>query len=270
MTFSGTILTETGIPLQGAFYALIDGDNPGILASEIRTTGSDGRFSINAPSDHYFLNVYADGFQSLVFSYADLIALNGNLILKKKASPVLLIAAAGLIAAGTFGRNATKNRRSVGAVPSEVQTAAYIAGGLIVYNLGNKLLQKFGLVSSPDTKTVLSLSSNPGSPWNPNFWQSAPGGYYSFAFTESQAGELAKQIYNAMGLFSDNVEQIFASVKQCRTQANLSFIAWKFQKMYGSDLLTYLRNGGGILPWDGISDAEIVSLNNYITSLPKY
>jgi hypothetical protein len=237
---------------------------------------TNGAFSIEADPNGYLVFYITDpenpnkGIPEKTVKVQTVLNSGGLVNVSTGFSPLLLLAGAGVAAAVAIGADANKGKKSVGKVPQEVQTGLYILGGLLAFNTVKSLLEKLGLLTGQNTQIVLDAQSNPASPWNPNFWMSAPGGVYSFAFTESQAGQLCKQIHDAFGLFSDNVEQVTAAIKQCKTQANLSFVAWEFQKIYNADLLTFLRNGGGVLPWDGVSDSVIASLNSYILSLPKY
>jgi hypothetical protein len=59
-----------------------------------------------------------------------------------------------------------------------------------------------------------------------------------------------------------------AAFSQVKTKAAVSFLADVFQQRYKQDLLTFLTNGGGILPWDGLSDNQLRTLLTYTNRLP--
>ncbi len=181
---------------------------------------------------------------------------------------LILFGAAGLgLVMLASGKKKRRRLSGTGIETKDLKTVALVAGGVIGINFLYNMCVKFGLCHPAD-----NLSSTSNNFWNPNFWQTVnPNGLpYNNALTETQAKDLLSQIKDAFGLFTDNVEQVKAVFKSLHTQANASFLAWEFQKTDQSDLLTYLRNGGGALPWDGLGDKDILEINSYVNSLPKF
>jgi hypothetical protein len=52
--------------------------------------------------------------------------------------------------------------------------------------------------------------------------------------------EIAKQIYDSIGLLYDNPEQTIGAIKKIKNKAQISQLAEKFNQMYQLDLLTFL------------------------------
>jgi hypothetical protein len=165
-----------------------------------------------------------------------------------------------------------RKRGKIGAFgTSDVMTIFYLLGGVIAFTLIKKILEKFGIWDSQDTKDLDHASEDPNSFWNPVFWQTAKpaNAQWTYAITYSTAVDYAKQIYDAFGVFNDDEEAVIGVFKLCRTKANASYIAYAFQHEYGEDLLKFLR-GSWIWPQDRLSDADVNEINQYINRLPKY
>ena len=79
----------------------------------------------------------------------------------------------------------------------------------------------------------------------------------------ADAERYARQIHSAFGIFQDDFNAVLAAFNRMPSKAAVSFLADVFQQIYKEDLLTFLTNGGGILPWDGFSDAQLKQLIAY-------
>jgi hypothetical protein len=84
------------------------------------------------------------------------------------------------------------------------------------------------------------------------------------------AQEYAKTIHGAFTVFQDDFNAIMSVFSQLKTQSQISFLSDVFSKMYKEDLLSFLTDGGGILPWDGLSDTNLEKLTDLVNKLPKY
>jgi hypothetical protein len=58
-----------------------------------------------------------------------------------------------------------------------------------------------------------------------------------------------------------------AQFKKLQYKTQVSYLADKWQQQKGSDFLSFLGNGGGILPWDGLSTEHLSALINYVNTL---
>src|SRR5205807_2146950 len=77
------------------------------------------------------------------------------------------------------------------------------------------------------------------SPWSPQFYKSSPDG--SVLIYTSTAQKLAKQIWDSVGVFTDDSVSGLAAFKQLKTQSQVSFLCDIFNKQYGEDLFTWLQ-----------------------------
>jgi hypothetical protein len=183
---------------------------------------------------------------------------------KKKNN--LWIAAA--LAALAFTMNKKKGSISGIKQPINPNTAIMIGGGLIGLTVLKKVLDQLGITRGPGGQATATEQQNPYSEWKPQFYKAAPAGALLLHTDTAQA--MSKIIFNAFTVFTDDFNAIFGVISQLKTKSQLSFLSEVFYNKYSSDLLTFLTNGGGILPWDGLSDAQMLKLTNYVNSLPNY
>ena len=69
--------------------------------------------------------------------------------------------------------------------------------------------------------------------------------YYSdhnseLTISATEAGRLAGSIYDGIDIISDDEEKIFAGLRGCQTQADLSYVCWQYYNRYKQDLFTQL------------------------------
>lgn len=141
----------------------------------------------------------------------------------------------------------------------------YISGALIGYTLIRNVLIKAGFAAGPGTQSVSAQMVNPDSYFKPTFYKRTGGRL----ITRATAEMFANRIHNAFGLFQDDFNAVFSVFSQVKTKAAISFLADVFQQKYKQDLLTFLTNGGGILPWDGLSDAQLKQVLELTNKLPN-
>ena len=148
---------------------------------------------------------------------------------------------------------------------SEDKKYLLIAGGIVgaYVFIVNPLMKKLGLKTSAN---VIRAQTDPGSPFNPNMWRKVSG---AMLLTRATTETLAKRIYDAFGLFQDDFNAVMSAIKFCKYKTQISWLSDIFQQKYSADMFTFLTNGGGILPWDGLSDAQMQQVLNYVNNLPK-
>lgn len=151
--------------------------------------------------------------------------------------------------------------------PLMIIGAGVLAYFLVIKPSGTALLEKLGLKKTQDQLQNDAAATNQNA-WNPVFWKSGPGG--TLLLTQAVADGFATAIYNAFTIWQDDYNAIVNVVKQCKTKSQVSFIAYAFQNKYKQDMYEYMRDPGGINPWDGLSDEHLTALNNYVSKLPDY
>jgi hypothetical protein len=257
---------KSSAPLGGWALTLYDSGTKEIF-SQVQASNADTFFSLTSagydPATLY-IEISHPGYKTALYEFSQLEA-DPRVWMERSTNMVPI-----LLALGALAIFATKRRKQVGAVTvSDVMPFLLIGGGILAFSLVKKMLEFLGIWDSQATHNLNDASTDPGSFWNPNFWQLKPtNAPWTYLITEATAGQWCQEIYDALGPVNDDEEAVISVFKRCRTQANASFICWKFDKMYGEDLLQWLR--GGWWPQDRLSDADVNKINTYISNLPKY
>lgn len=129
------------------------------------------------------------------------------------------------------------------------------------------LLESVGLSQSEAELEVERQSSNPASPWNPNFWRKSN----ATIITNDAVTKFINTIWNAPGYFNDDFDAVLGVFKQLKTKSQVSYLADKFNKVKGKDLLNWLQ-GGSALNWpaDRFSADQVNQLIKYVNGLKNY
>lgn len=163
-----------------------------------------------------------------------------------------------------------RSRKKVGKFgPDDLRMIFMIVGGLIGWVILKQILEMLGFWDSEKEKKLELEASDPKSPWNPNFW-SGGNPYAAAPMSETAALAVAKIVYKELGVFWDNEDKVISAIHSLQTKAEVSFVAFMFKKEYDRDLFTYLRNGPGSMPWHGLSETDVTSLNLFVQKLPNY
>ena len=149
-----------------------------------------------------------------------------------------------------------------------VNTVIMVGAGLIGFTMLTKFLAQFGLWNGPGGIATQHEQTNPNSPWKPAFYKSAPIG--SYLLTVATAIDYSITIHGAFTVFQDDFNAIMNVFSQLKTKSQLSFLSDIFQQRYNEDLLSFLKDGGGVLPWDGLSDSHLKILTDLVNHLPQY
>lgn len=153
-------------------------------------------------------------------------------------------------------------------IPINPNTLLIVGGGLFAYAVVIKpILNKLGITQSIQAKAIQDQTTKQPA-WSPAFYQSAPNG--AWLITTAQAKDLAYKIYQYPGIFWDDFNTVLGVFQTLRTKSQLSFLCDVFQKTYNASMYGYLLDGGGILPWDGLSEVHLTQIINYVNSLPDY
>lgn len=261
----GHIYGEGGAPLDGVTtYIIAIAQNKQVSNAAVSPDNYYYTYTDGDPAG-FALVFRKKGYQTLTIPFLQLIN-NPEVIMKPGNDgalveswmiPIVLAVAIALL-------NKKKKKGKVGKIDrGDVLTIFLVVGGMIGFNLITRILEMFGL--GGDGK-LHDQQQNPNSAWKPTYWQNFDS--YTYAITQSQADAYAKQIHNAFTLFQDDYNAIMGVFSQMRTKANVSFLSFRFQINYGEDLLSFLSDGGGILPWDGLSTKHLNTIIDLVQRLP--
>ena len=145
-----------------------------------------------------------------------------------------------------------------------IKVATYAAGaGLTYFLIIKPILTKLGLV-----KTAAQLAAEQAGIKLPVYNPSGSG--YTYTITNSIAKALADNVYSAFNWFGINASSyILNAFKQCKTQGDINLMVTAFNNSHSVDFYEFLKTGGGLFFWDGLSTTELTALNNYVSNLPK-
>lgn len=205
------------------------------------------------------VTISATGYADYVTTVSDLIFKGGNVALQRPSAivPIIVVSAAALALMKKGGK--------VGAASSgDLSSVVLVGGVLLVANVISKILDKLGLGGDPSKDE----QADPGSPWKPAYWHQFSS--FTYAINEAQARAYSETIHDAFGLFQDDYNEIMSVFSALRTKANVSYLAEIFAKVYNEDLLSFLTDGGGILPWDGLSKEHLQTILAYVDKLPTH
>lgn len=142
----------------------------------------------------------------------------------------------------------------------------YVGGALVAFTLIRNVLIRAGIAAGPGSQSASTQITDPRSYWKPTFYRTQAG---ARLITRARAELFAKRIHDAFGIFQDDFNAVMSIFSQVPSKAAVSWLSDVFQQKYKQDLLTFLTNGGGILPWDGLSDAQLKQLLDLTNKLPN-
>lgn len=136
------------------------------------------------------------------------------------------------------------------------------------------ILNKVGITKSSTDRMIEAQGNLPNNqnPFSPLFYQTAEARRNgALLLYTSTADQLAKRIYDALGVFTDDESAIYSVFRQLKTQSQVSFLSDKFQQRYRVDLLDYLKRGyNPINPASGLNADELRTVIDIVNTLPKY
>ena len=143
------------------------------------------------------------------------------------------------------------------------QTVVIIGG--VYFLVVMPILKKLGIVKSAEVAPVDDPFSGSA------FLSKIPAG--TLLLTSSVAAKYAKTIYDAFGLFGDDEAAVIGVFRLLKTQSQVASLAKRFNEIYKTDLLEYMRNGKqGVINtyWSGLSDSIINQIKELVSKKPKY
>ena len=138
-----------------------------------------------------------------------------------------------------------------------------VGGGILAFTAIKRLLIAAGLAAGAGTRSASNEIIDPNSYFKPAYYKRTGG----LIITRATAENFARRIHGAFGIFQDDFNVIMGVFSQLKTKSQVSFLSDVFTQLYREDLLTFLTNGGGILPWDGLSDKQLEQLLKYTNNL---
>lgn len=141
-----------------------------------------------------------------------------------------------------------------------------------ISNLFGSVSDALGITDSPEAaanKAAVAAATNESatttSPWSPAFFQQSPAG--TTIMTQAAADAINAQIWDSVGIFSTDINEALGAIKECSTQAQVSFLSWRFNIVYNKDLFTWLTLQYTKM---GTPDPTLATLINYVNNLPMY
>jgi len=204
----------------------------------------------------------ATGYTDMIVTVGELVSSGSNIHLEKSGSsgsllPIVVFSAAALALMN-------KKKKSVsGTTANDLMPVVLVGGVLFGVHLISRILDKLGLGGDP----TADEQTNPNSPFNPTYWRNFST--YTYAITLQQADGYAETIHDAFTVFQDDFNAIWSVFSQLKTKANVSFLSDIFSRKYTEALLPFLTDGGGLLPWDGLSKDNLNKILSYVSKLPE-
>lgn len=110
-------------------------------------------------------------------------------------------------------------------------------------------------------------STNPNSPFSQNLYLSAPSGSIIDPGTNggTYTTDIAEKIWDAAGFWSTDGQAMLGAIKQLATKAQVSYLTYQFQMVYGKDLYDWLAS-------QLTSNSNVIALQqiiNYVNALQQ-
>ena len=122
-----------------------------------------------------------------------------------------------------------------------IKTVEIVVGILIIYMVYKFFMsigQKLNIVDDEKDIAATSLVEDKGNMFSPNYWKKKN----TNLLTTTSARALAKQLYDASGIFNDNEEAVYGVFRQLSYKTQVSWLSYIFYKQYGEDMLQYLKS----------------------------
>ena len=139
-----------------------------------------------------------------------------------------------------------------------------IGAGLAYFLVARPILMKLGILKSDKQTSIENETLKIDSAFNPNYWKQFSG---PKVITDIALNDIINIIQDSFGVISDNYDAVLAQFKKLSYKTQVSYLADKWQQQKGTDFLSFLGNGGGIFPWDGLSNDHLAALISYVNNL---
>jgi hypothetical protein len=156
-----------------------------------------------------------------------------------------------------------------------ITIGAVVAGIVVIVLIGKKLADivagfggALGLTETEaDKKAAAAVAATENKDYfSPSYLKRAPLGTKVVLLTSASANAKAKRIFDAIGILTDNENEIVGAFNDLSTKSQVSFLAQAFKNLYKQDLLNFLRTK---LDTQSQKDA-LISILKRLDKLPNY
>lgn len=259
---NGAIVDETGQLIMSVLIRMIDNKSgTDLITPYYATTGYYDAWTTVTP-DAVSIVFKAKGYNDQKLSFQQLLAAPDVIMKKGNNIPSWAI----LLVIAAVAYLSKKNKKKIGEFThNDAMLIFLLIGGVLAFNVVMKILRSLGLGGDPTGNE----QTNPNSAFNPTYWKQYQG-QFTHAISTAEGIAFATTIHNAFSVFQDDFNQIFGVFTQLKTKAEVSFVADMFSQQYNENLLTFLTDGGGVLPWDGLSYSHLQTILDLVKKLPAY
>jgi len=141
-----------------------------------------------------------------------------------------------------------------------------------IKNFLGSITDGLGITDSPDraaqkqaVANAQTESASTNSPWSPQYYKNAPGG--ALLTTQATADKLAGQIWDSVGIFTADIDEVYGAIKQLSAKSQVSFLADRFNALYNKDLLSWITLQ--YTKW-GTPDPVLSQIIDYVNGLSNY
>lgn len=152
------------------------------------------------------------------------------------------------------------------------------SGGVVLYFMyktGKSLTDLLNITSSKEEKEAQQIfASQPTqNAWSPAYYTELRKGNKIYLFDNKYLEPKAKAIYNAVSKlpFMTDSAKIATIIKSLQYKSQISYLSDYFQKKYGYELFTYIKDGYRFFVdgATGLSEKDMAQLINYVNNLPS-
>jgi hypothetical protein len=154
-----------------------------------------------------------------------------------------------------------------------------MAGGgyvlYLMYKTGKSITDVLNITTSKEEKEAQQIfASEPTSnPFSPLYYKELNKKNVVYLFDKKYLEPKAKAIYDAVSKFPFMTDsaKIATIIKSLQYKSQISYLAEYFQKKYGYELFTYIKDGYSFFVngATGLSDKDMAQIINYVNNLPS-
>lgn len=287
MIFSGKILDkDTRKPLQGTTISIIPVPALDKYVPVATIANANGQFSINNERVGYpnVAHITHVGYKSQTweFDYTDWT--NAEILLEKdfKTESEVIVTSSGkknnnllwlLLLVPVLANNKKKTVSGI-----DTGTVMALGLGLVFikgFSIFNDILAMLGIGKDKDDKEVDAEQNDPGSPFNPNYFNNSSASIgektSALLYANEKYNEIIGLLNEAWGYFDDDEAKVMGAFKILKTKLQVGAFVSLWHKNEGTDILEWLKGAGGFWGWpkDRLDTEEINKIIKYVSNLPS-
>lgn len=127
-----------------------------------------------------------------------------------------------------------------------------------------------GLLGPSAGDKSYNAAQSAGNPFSPTYWRTYQKTHpkSTIIVTPANADKVVKAIHDSISYLGPDFNRIMGIFKTILYKTQVSYLAEVFQKKYGEDLLTYLRNAkSNRLIHNALTDDQINQVINFVNTL---